>query len=82
MISNDNIDKQDANIFKWKLKNPKNIKNSQILLSLTTVLTCKNEWKILMTVSLYSDDWKVRFNEKIKKQLQNNYNDQKLKFNK
>ena len=33
-------------------KKPKNV-NSQIPLSLTTVSTCKNEWKIWMIVSLY-----------------------------
>ena len=36
---------------------------SQISLSLTTVSQCKNEWKILIIVYLYSDGQKLKFNE-------------------
>ena len=45
-------------------------------MSLTTVSPCKNEWKIWMIVSLYSNDQKIdsTINQK---QVQTNYNDQK-----
>ena len=47
----------------WKLGGKE---NSQISLSLTTLSTCKKEWKIWMNVCLYDDDLKVISNEKNK----------------
>ena len=34
-----------------------------------------------MMISLFSDDWKVRFNEYIKKKVQTNSDDQKVRLN-
>ena len=49
-------------IFYDNRKKPKKW-NSLIPFSLTTVSSCKYEWNILITDTLYSDDIKVVFNE-------------------
>ena len=80
MRNNKDIGKWDSYIFLWKPKKSKN-EYDLILLSLINAPPCKNEWKIWMIVSLYSEHIKVRFNEYIKKQVRKHSDDQKVRFN-